>query len=224
MRATNCWRFEAPSDEQWSTTLYTDGAVWTIKDMLAHQIRPNASFNTTGAIFWRAAPAHRKIFRSTRSQCRGRVDGRSDGCRFVGRFARHAPASIDLVAMIVRLILRQGRHPFFGLMMIEDMFKLIYRHNMMHARDLRRVLRPPLWEEPSHDTQRTQTSIARSSDSHARTFAGSDGQLQPADWGKVVQSSERLDGETGVAASGDVRIRLNRHGQSHRQRTAHRAR
>jgi len=32
----------------------------------------------------------------------------------------------------------QGRHPFFGMMVIEDLFKLIYRHNMMHARDIRK--------------------------------------------------------------------------------------
>ena len=34
----------------------------------------------------------------------------------------------------------QGRHPFFGMITIEDLFKLIYRHNMMHARDIRRAL------------------------------------------------------------------------------------
>ncbi|MBI5566498.1 MAG: DinB family protein, partial [Chloroflexi bacterium] len=50
-------------------------------------------------------------------------------------------ATIDLVATIADAdFARQGRHPFFGMIAIEDMFKLIYRHNMMHARDLRRVL------------------------------------------------------------------------------------
>ncbi len=49
--------------------------------------------------------------------------------------------SIDLVATIAEAdFARQGRHPFFGMMTIEDMFKLIYRHNMLHARDVRRVL------------------------------------------------------------------------------------
>ena len=49
--------------------------------------------------------------------------------------------TIDLVATIADAdFARQGRHPFFGMMVIEDMFKLIYRHNMLHARDLRRVL------------------------------------------------------------------------------------
>jgi hypothetical protein len=35
---------------------------------------------------------------------------------------------------------RTGRHPFFGQMSIDEMFKLIYRHNMMHLRDVRRAL------------------------------------------------------------------------------------
>ena len=36
----------------------------------------------------------------------------------------------------------QGRHPFFGMMSIEDLFKLIYRHNMLHARDIRKAVDP----------------------------------------------------------------------------------
>ena len=33
-----------------------------------------------------------------------------------------------------------GRHPFFGLAPVEDIVKLIYRHNQIHLRDVRRVL------------------------------------------------------------------------------------
>ena len=35
---------------------------------------------------------------------------------------------------------RQGRHPFLGVTSLEAMLKLIYRHAMLHQRDIRRVL------------------------------------------------------------------------------------
>ncbi len=34
---------------------------------------------------------------------------------------------------------REGRHPYFGFLALEKMLKLIYRHNMIHERDIRRA-------------------------------------------------------------------------------------
>jgi hypothetical protein len=35
---------------------------------------------------------------------------------------------------------RIGRHPWFGRVPLEQMLKLVYRHNMLHERDVRRAL------------------------------------------------------------------------------------
>jgi len=35
---------------------------------------------------------------------------------------------------------RKGRHPFLGITTLEEMLKLIYRHTMIHQRDIRRAL------------------------------------------------------------------------------------
>jgi hypothetical protein len=35
---------------------------------------------------------------------------------------------------------KQGRHPFLGITTIEEIVKLLYRHNQIHVRDIRRVL------------------------------------------------------------------------------------
>jgi len=35
---------------------------------------------------------------------------------------------------------RIGRHPWFGRVPLENMLKLIYRHNMLHERDIRKAL------------------------------------------------------------------------------------
>ena len=34
----------------------------------------------------------------------------------------------------------EGRHPWLGVSPIEEMIKLLYRHNLIHQRDIRKVL------------------------------------------------------------------------------------
>ena len=36
---------------------------------------------------------------------------------------------------------REGRHPFFGPSALEKLLKLVYRHNMLHLRDIRHALK-----------------------------------------------------------------------------------
>lgn len=134
--------FEALTDAQWATTLYTDGAVWTIKDLLAHQISAEREFQhygrdiLTGGL---GAPEDFSINAFNNAAVASMADRSTADLLDALRVTRQD--TIDLVATIADAdFARQGRHPFFGMMTIEDMFKLIYRHNMMHARDLRRVL------------------------------------------------------------------------------------
>ena len=35
---------------------------------------------------------------------------------------------------------RVGRHPFLGVASLEEIIKLLYRHNQIHQRDIRRAL------------------------------------------------------------------------------------
>ena len=134
--------FDALSDEHWSMTIYTDGAVWTIKDLLAHQITAEREFQYYGRDILAGgsgAPEDFSINAFNNAAVVSMADRTAADLLDALRVTRQD--TIDLVATIAEAdFARQGRHPFFGLMTIEDMFKLIYRHNMMHARDLRRVL------------------------------------------------------------------------------------
>jgi len=134
--------FEALTDAQWATTLYTDGAVWTIKDMLAHQISAERGFQYYGRDILAGGPGAPENF-SINTFNNAAVESMADQTTadLLDALRATRQDTIDLVATIADAdFVRQGRHPFFGMMTIEDMFKLIYRHNMMHARDLRRVL------------------------------------------------------------------------------------
>lgn len=134
--------FEALTEAQWSTTLYTDGAVWTIKDLLAHQISAEREFQYYGRDILAGGPGAPEDF-SINAFNNAAVASQADrtATDLLSAFRAARQDTIDLVATIADAdFARQGRHPFFGLMSIEDLFKLIYRHNMMHARDVRRVL------------------------------------------------------------------------------------
>jgi len=54
------------------------------------------------------------------------------------RVARADMAALALSLADEQLELR-GRHPFLGVTSVKDILQLLYRHNMMHVRDIRRA-------------------------------------------------------------------------------------
>ena len=134
--------FETLTPEQWQTVIYTDGMTWTIKDLLAHQISAEGEFQYYGRDVLNGgegAPVDFNINAFNNREVAARIGQTPEQLLADFRLARQM--TIDFVATIRddQFVL-QGRHPFFGMMTIEDLFKLIYRHNMMHARDIRKAL------------------------------------------------------------------------------------
>ena len=134
--------FEGLTPEQWQTVIYTDGMTWTIKDLLAHQISAEGEFQFYGRDVLNGgegAPEGFDINAFNNREVAARADRTPD--QLLADFRSTRGTTIDLVTTVRddQFTLR-GRHPFFGMMTIEDMFKLIYRHNMLHARDIRKAL------------------------------------------------------------------------------------
>jgi len=137
--------FEGLTPAQWSTEIYGaegDHPTWTARDMLCHFISAERAFillfddirqggegsppgfdidlfnrKEVAAMAGEAPPALLERFRTTRAAMIEYVRGLDDG---------------DLE--------REGRHPFFGVDKVEKFLKLVYRHNSIHERDLRRSL------------------------------------------------------------------------------------
>ncbi len=134
--------FESLTPDQWQQTLYTDGAIWTIKDLLAHQISAELKFVYYGRDILNGgegAPEDFKINEFNNTEVASMIDRTQAQLLADMRSARQA--TIEFVDKIQDSDFdRKGRHPFFGMMTIDEMFKLIYRHNMMHTRDIRRAL------------------------------------------------------------------------------------
>ena len=134
--------FEGLTPEQWQTVIYTDGMTWTIKDLLAHQISAEGEFQFYGRDVLNGGEGAPEVFDINAFNNRevAAKAGRTPN-QLLADFRLTRQTTIDFVATVRddQLTL-QGRHPFFGMMTIEDLFKLIYRHNMLHARDIRKAL------------------------------------------------------------------------------------
>ena len=134
--------FEALPSDQHAHAVYVDGAAWTVKDILAHQVSTERSirlllndilaggagvsedfsidrYNTSQVAKMSAIPWGELIeaFRAARADMAALAQSLTDG----------------------QLLLR-GRHPFLGVASVEDILQLLYRHNMLHVRDIRRTL------------------------------------------------------------------------------------
>ena len=134
--------FDSLTPEQWHTVVYIDSMTWTIKDVLAHQIAAEREFQFYGRDVLnggRGAPEDFVIDEFNNRSVAAQADRTTT--QLVEDFRNVRIDSIEFVTHIrADQFAWEGWHPFFGKMTLEDLFKLIYRHNMMHVRDIRHVL------------------------------------------------------------------------------------
>ncbi|MGH2523414.1 MAG: DinB family protein [Anaerolineales bacterium] len=134
--------FRTVSDGDFNQQVYGTGPLWRVRDLLAHFVSAEQAFvfygrdilaggegapedfvidefNATQVDSFKNAATEEllRLFESARAQTIDVVRGMSD-------------ADFD----------RVGRHPWFGKVPLEQMLKLIYRHNMIHERDIRKAL------------------------------------------------------------------------------------
>jgi hypothetical protein len=107
--------FRALKPEHWQQQVYTTGPEWGVYDILIDD------FN--------------------RKEVRALRDANQPAEALTAQFERQRAHTRDLVrSMDDADFDRTGYHPWFGDSALEDMLKLIYRHNMMHQRDIHKAV------------------------------------------------------------------------------------
>jgi len=135
--------FSALTDEQWQAEVYTEGATWTILNVLSHFVT-----SERGLV---------KLFEQIRQGGTGSPDDFS-----IDRYnasqqqkTKHIPPAelleqykevrANSIAWVSSLKSEEleikGRHPFLGDTVIKEMIKMLYLHNQLHYRDLKKVLK-----------------------------------------------------------------------------------
>jgi len=126
---------------EWQQVVYTEGAEWKVRDMLAHFVSVEKSIL--------------KLFENIREGGMGASEDFSVN-RFnaeqVSKLAEISPSDLlaqylearaRMIAWVSGLsgseLQKTGRHPFLGVTTLGEMIKMVYRHNQIHLRELRPI-------------------------------------------------------------------------------------
>ncbi len=122
--------------------VYLTGPTWRVHDILAHFVSAEQTLKFYGLQILgggRGAPEDFVIDEFNAIAVSGLRGGAASD--LATRFAQARAETVDLVRGMVDADLdRIGRHPWFGNVPLEQMLKLVYRHNMLHERDVRKAL------------------------------------------------------------------------------------
>jgi len=134
--------FEALDEKQWQVKVYSEGASWSVRQILAHFVATEQSIarlvlnivNDSGAL-----PEDFDVDRFNESAVK-KLEGLSPDA-LLDAFLGARQQMIAMVAQFTDTNLDKiGRHSWFESAPVEDMIKLIYRHNQIHQRDIRNTL------------------------------------------------------------------------------------
>lgn len=130
--------------EHWKQQVYTTGPEWGVHDILCHFI----SAEKTYALYFddvknggTGVPRDFVIddFNAREVQALRGANWPSEA--LISEFERQRAHTLSIVqGMDEADFDRTGYHPWFGDSLLENMLKLIYRHNMMHQRDIGRAV------------------------------------------------------------------------------------
>jgi hypothetical protein len=138
----NLETFRSFSTTDWEQPVYTTGSKWIVRQILSHFVSTERAFQILiRNILDGGSGTPRDFDLDHFNEIEAlKLAGESID-QLLGEFEMAREKTSQLVAeMSDQDLNRIGNHPWFGEIEIESMLKLIYRHNMIHLRDVRRAL------------------------------------------------------------------------------------
>lgn len=134
--------FKSLEPAQWDRQVYLEGGCWSVRQVLAHFVSAERGFFQIIVDVLNGgegAPEGFDIDRFNESQVFEMAGTSSDD--LLAQFEQNRDMTVELVRRMETGDLKKvGRHPFLGLVALEEIIKLLYRHNQIHQRDIRRAL------------------------------------------------------------------------------------
>lgn len=133
--------FASLTAEQWSSTVYTEGETWTIRSVLAHYVTAERGFLRIFAEILAGGSGVADDFDINRyNASQQKKNLQVTPGELLEQFKLVRSRMTELVASMSEADLaREGRHPFLGQTTLAEMIKMVYRHNQIHIRDMRRI-------------------------------------------------------------------------------------
>lgn len=130
------------SAAQLQQTVYTEGAAWQVRDLLAHLAWVERTFHHYHQDLLNGGPGVPHDFDIDGFNAAHTAAGRTTSVSVL--LDQFESARAQTVALVARLadadFDRQAYHPFLGQTTLEQVLKLLYRHTMLHERDARKAL------------------------------------------------------------------------------------
>lgn len=135
--------FEAMPAANWEQQVYSDGGQWRIRQILAHFVAAEGSLQKLIENILdggEGTPTDFDLNRFNESRVH-RLEGVSPQ-ELLSQFIELRRQTAGMVARISPDdLVRTGRHPFLGVASLEEIIKLMYRHNQIHQREIRRRIK-----------------------------------------------------------------------------------
>ena len=134
--------FATLTDEQWQTKVYTEGESWTIRNILAHFVTSERGLLKLFESIRQGGPGAADDF--SIDHYNARQQEKSKDLTVPELLEQFAEVRADTVKWTAGLSQKElaieGRHPFLGQVPLVEMLKMIYLHNQLHFRDLRKLV------------------------------------------------------------------------------------
>lgn len=128
--------------QMWDMQVYSDGTQWTVRQVLAHiASAENSMGRLVKNILAGGAGSPADFDIDTYNERKVLEQKNQPVAELIRLFAESREANSLLTANLTPADLaRVGRHPFLGIVPLSEIIKMIYRHDQIHLRDLRKLL------------------------------------------------------------------------------------
>lgn len=135
--------FQELGTDQLETKIYSEGSQWSVKQILAHfALAEDSLYRLVENIVNGGAGTPEDFDLDAYNEYKVSSIENPSINEMIDLFRKNRQSTIELVSGLSSNDLEKiGRHPFLGNAAVVDIIKLIYRHNQIHMREIRRAFR-----------------------------------------------------------------------------------
>lgn len=135
--------FSTLTDDQWQAEVYTEGTTWTIRNVLSHYVTSERGLVRLFEQIRQGGGGVTDEFSIDRYNASQQEKTKElPPAELLEHYKAVRAESIAWVQGLKEEELEiQGRHPFLGQTVIREMIRMLYMHNQLHYRDVKRALK-----------------------------------------------------------------------------------
>ena len=135
--------FAGLTDDQWSQEVYTEGTIWTIRNVLSHFVTSERGLIKLFEQIRQGGPGSADDFSIDRYNAA--MQERTKELSHWELLEQYRQVRASTVAWVLGLQDRDleiaGRHPFLEQTVLREMIKMLYIHNLTHYHDIKKALK-----------------------------------------------------------------------------------